>query len=181
MKELIPLCNEKDEVVGSIEKEYLHGLTKEGAIKPYHRSVQIFILNSELKLLVHKTSEMKGDKGGKWNVSASGHVIAGENYEDAAVREVLEEASIRVRKKDLNMLTQIPGNKYTGWEHARVYYVITNKNIAMNSEASDWFYAPLNEVKDKLDRKELPFSKVFSVLFQFLWNRMKGVGSIVRR
>lgn len=181
MKELIPLCNEKDEVVGSIEKEYLHGFTKGGAITPYHRSVQIFILNPKLQLLVHKTSEAKGEKGGFWNVSASGHVINGENYEDAAIREVFEETSIRIRKNDLNMLTQIPANKYTGWEHARVYYIITNKNIGMNSEVEDWFYASLNDIKEKLDKKGLPFSKVFEFSFQFLWNKMKGIGTILRK
>jgi isopentenyldiphosphate isomerase len=181
-KEQVPLCNENDEVIGSIDKNYLHQFVASGKIKPFHRSVQIFILNSKMELLVHKTSLSKGkDKGNKWTVSASGHVMAGENYEDGAVREVKEETSIKIKKKDLRVLTTFKGGDYSGWEHAMVYYVITNKKPIMNAEASDWFFAPLKDVKEKLDKKELPFSKVFKALFKLLWARMSKAGEMVKR
>ncbi|MDO8574308.1 MAG: NUDIX domain-containing protein, partial [bacterium] len=58
-----------------------------------YRIVQIFLFNSKRQLLIQKRSKnVRG--GGKWDQSAGGRVDEGENYNEAARRELKEELGI---------------------------------------------------------------------------------------
>jgi isopentenyldiphosphate isomerase len=160
--------------IGIVKKNHFGSI-----LVPYHRSVQVFIVNPKLEVLVHQTSSLKGKKAGQWTVSASGHVSADESYEIAAIREVFEEVGIRIKNKDLIFLTKVNANKYTGWEHAIAYYVITDANTSRNEETADWFFAPIDEVKKAIDNKSfltkyrVKISPVFQFLFKDLWEKLK--------
>lgn len=83
--ELIDLIDEHDRVVGTTVKEAAH------AKRLPHRvaAVLVFTEAGELYVQVHKKS------GGKFDHSVGGHVIKGEDYQTAAVREADEELGIR--------------------------------------------------------------------------------------
>lgn len=53
-------------------------------------AVQLFLLNPEGRLLLQQRVKDK-ENGGLWDKSVGGHVLAGESFEDAFVRETAEE------------------------------------------------------------------------------------------
>jgi len=85
----IDIVNEKDEVVG---KELKSRKEKMGFIS---RVVAIIVKNSEGKIIICKRSLKKENDPGKFDLSACGNVDAGENYEEAAERELMEETGIK--------------------------------------------------------------------------------------
>lgn len=58
-----------------------------------HKIVLILLRNRENKIYIHKRAQGK-KFAGLWSVSTAGHVLAGESFEDAALRELDEELGI---------------------------------------------------------------------------------------
>jgi len=86
---------------------------KTGAIKPreevhrdgdWHRAVYVWILNSKKELLLQKRSPEKDSHPNFWDISAAGHVLAGKNSLETAVREVEEELGLKIKESDLEYL-----------------------------------------------------------------------------
>jgi isopentenyl-diphosphate delta-isomerase len=59
-----------------------------------HKVVLVALKNRENKIYIHKRAQGKIFSG-LWSISASGHVLAGESFEDAAMRELAEELGIK--------------------------------------------------------------------------------------
>jgi isopentenyl-diphosphate Delta-isomerase len=59
-----------------------------------HRAVAIFLINSSGEILLQQRSFSDDWLPGKWTISATGHVRAGENPSDASIRELKEELGI---------------------------------------------------------------------------------------
>ena len=171
MSELIWLCDEHDNPLGSIDRDLVH---RELATNPrYHRSVQVFVLNSGYELLSHRVSAIKGKDVGMWNVSASGHVLHPETYEQGAVREVMEENRIRVSERELQLIRKIQGGRHTGYEHAGVYFVISDQEPRMNEEADALDYFSLDDVRTTLADGSRLYTPVFRILFPMLEERLR--------
>lgn len=88
----ILIVDEKDNVIGSSEKEY--------AIKhsQVRRISRIFVFNNNGELFIQKRKTGLTLSGGKWDQSAGGHVDVGETYKQAAERELKEELGIKAAK-----------------------------------------------------------------------------------
>ncbi|MEK7153645.1 MAG: NUDIX domain-containing protein, partial [Patescibacteria group bacterium] len=82
------IVNDRDEVVGSATKReaWEQGLT--------HRIVRIMLENSKGEILLQHRSPTKDIFPDCWDNSAAGHVDTGEDYDEAAVRELKEELGI---------------------------------------------------------------------------------------
>jgi isopentenyldiphosphate isomerase len=87
--ELFDLINEDDVVVGRVRRGEAH---RNRAL--LHRSVQVLVLSSDGRLLLQRRSQQKDLFPGYYCASASGHVMAGEEYAQTAAREVVEELGI---------------------------------------------------------------------------------------
>jgi isopentenyldiphosphate isomerase len=61
-----------------------------------HRAVAVAVFSSDGRLLVHRRSDTKDVWPGQWDIAAGGVVAAGEDYLDAARREVAEELGVEV-------------------------------------------------------------------------------------
>lgn len=71
----------------------------------YHKAVVLFIINSNNEVLLQKRSQNKKLWPNMWDISAGGHVLAGEYGFEAAIREVKEELGIDgIRIKDILFL-----------------------------------------------------------------------------
>ena len=69
-----------------------------------HRSAHIWIYNSKGEILLQHRAKTKHLYPDMWDISAAGHVSAGEEPIVSAVRELEEELGIKVKKEDLELL-----------------------------------------------------------------------------
>ena len=60
----------------------------------HHMGAHICVFNSEGKMLIQKRQAAKSGYGGRWDLSAGGSSLAGENSRQTAHRELLEEIGI---------------------------------------------------------------------------------------
>lgn len=87
-EETIDMINEYDEVVGrtTIAEAYRANIP--------HRVVYIFMFNEGGDMLLQRRSKTKSYYPDAWSTAAGGHVAAGETYDQAALREVVEELGV---------------------------------------------------------------------------------------
>lgn len=80
------------------ERSYVH----EKGIK--HRTAHLWILRrrgEELQILLQKRSRTKDSFPGEYDISSAGHIPAGEDFEESALRELSEELGITACGEDL--------------------------------------------------------------------------------
>lgn len=90
------VLNEMGEFTGTVaSREECH---KKGL---YHKAVVVFIVNSKNEVLIQKRSSNKKLWPNKWDITAGGHVDAGEFGFQAVIREAKEEIGIDINVNDL--------------------------------------------------------------------------------
>jgi len=85
----IAIVNDDDEIIGSATKQQAW---EQGLL---HRVVRIMIHNKAGQILLQHRTPTKDIFPDCWDNSSAGHVDAGEDYDDAAYRELEEELGIR--------------------------------------------------------------------------------------
>jgi len=85
-----------------------------------HRSVLILLYDQGGKVYLQKRAAAKQFYPGRYDVSASGHVKAGESRLDAAVRELHEELGITAREP--RMIAVTPASPLTGYEFVTLFH-----------------------------------------------------------
>ncbi len=83
-----------------------------------HRAVHMLLFNSAGELLLQKRSIWKDRNPGRWDSSAAGHVDSGEEYLQAAEREMREELGIEA--PPLTKLGKLTPCEQTGYEFIEV-------------------------------------------------------------
>ena len=73
----------------------------------WHRSVHVWITTPGGLLLLQRRSLEKENHPGLWDISAAGHLSAGEDSIAAAVREVEEEIGLRIAPRELRFLATL--------------------------------------------------------------------------
>ena len=91
-EELIDIVDDDDNIIRQATWDEMHkkGLT--------HRSANVFVFNSKGEIFVHKRAKNLALYPGIHDVKMGGIAKAGESYEDAAKRELKEEAGIENTK-----------------------------------------------------------------------------------
>jgi len=97
-EELVDVVDDDDRVIATVTR------TEMRAKRLQHRGVSIAVLSSDGRLLVHKRADDKDIWPGWWDMAAGGVVAAGENYTDAARRELAEELGVDVDPAALESL-----------------------------------------------------------------------------
>jgi len=67
----------------------------------WHRAAHVWIVTPDGRLLLQRRSRRKENYPALWDVSAAGHLSAGETAVDAAIREVAEELGLRITPEEL--------------------------------------------------------------------------------
>jgi 16S rRNA (adenine1518-N6/adenine1519-N6)-dimethyltransferase len=111
--EMFDVVDESDQVLRQASRHEVH---KNGW---RHRAVHIFVFNRAGELFLQKRSRWKDVHPSRWDSSAAGHLNAGEDYEETALREVREEMGVEVGRVEL--LARIEANAMTGWEFVRLF------------------------------------------------------------
>lgn len=84
----IAIVDQQDRIIGAADR------AEARAKGLRHRIVRVFILNAAGNVLLQRRGLHLQDSPGKWDQSAGGHVDEGEDYRQAALREVAEELGI---------------------------------------------------------------------------------------
>jgi len=149
--EYLDLVDSEDRVIGKTLEKGVHDRME------FHRGVQIFIFSSG-KMLVEKRSKKKETYPGYYNAGVSGHVMAGETYDDAAVRELREETGIEGAKPVF--VAKVKATRKTLNTFLHVYELHYDGTIVNNpSEAELFEWMSLDEIRVR--SKNEPFVPLF--------------------
>ena len=91
MPELVDVVDTDDRVLGRATRAEMR---RDNLL---HRAVYILVFNARGELFVHRRTESKDVYPGLWDVTIGGVVAAGEDYLDAARREIGEEIGVVAR------------------------------------------------------------------------------------
>ena len=89
MDEIFEIVDDFNNVIGIAPRSQCHG--NPGLC---HRTAHVVVLNELGDILLQKRSNDKDIQPGKWDSAVGGHLIVGETFEEAAVREMNEELGI---------------------------------------------------------------------------------------
>ena len=122
MEEYFDVLNERGHYLNIKEtREKCH---KEGL---WHKAVAIFVINSKEEVLLQKRSPNKKMWPNMWDVTAGGHVLAGEFGFQAVIRELKEELGIELNKNDITFIGSAISSNIKGDmtdNHFNEYYIV---------------------------------------------------------
>jgi len=110
--ERFPVVSTEDRVLRSVARGEVHGNNL------LHRAIHILIFHKNGEIYLQKRSRWKDRHPLLWDSSAAGHVDAGEDYDEAAKRELKEELGIEV---ELEKICKLPATEQTGHEFIWLY------------------------------------------------------------
>jgi 16S rRNA (adenine1518-N6/adenine1519-N6)-dimethyltransferase len=111
-EERFAVVDERDQVIGDSPRATVH------ANNLLHRAVHILLFNGAGELFLQKRSRLKDRHPNVWDSSAAGHVDAGEEYDEAARRELDEELGVSA---ELERIVKLPASDNTGQEFIWLY------------------------------------------------------------
>ncbi len=111
--EMLDIVDAHNRVIGCAPRREVHRLGLR------HRAVHMLIQDAEGRLYLQRRAPHKDVDPDLWDTSAAGHVDRGEDYLDAARRELHEELGLT--DVDLHPLCDLPARAETGEEFVRVY------------------------------------------------------------
>ena len=133
-EEHFDILDDKGELTGEIRsKSDAHG---KGLI---HRTAHVWLLNPKKELLLQKRSLNKTAYPGLWDISAAGHISAGQTSLEAAKRETEEELGLSLPDSTFKYL-------FTVEEH-----IILNNGTYINNEFQDVYLVHLETEPQKLN------------------------------
>ncbi len=119
MAELFDLYDEHDSPLG--ETKLRSDVHRDG---DWHRTVHIYVINLQGEVLVQLRSPHKDQKPNLWQTHFGGHVAAGKDYDETAVRELEEEIGLCVDLEDLHLLEKHSHSYENNSEHSKIYYYL---------------------------------------------------------
>lgn len=158
-EELFDIVDELDRVIGQMPRSQVH------AQKRLHRAVHIFVFKTSGEMLIHLRSPDKDEQPNKWTSSASGHLSAGEDYDETAHRELEEEIGLA---GELEFLHKFAASPETSYEFTGLYRLITDDEPTFNpTEITRGEYVTLKELQQRIETERTSFSSAFLVLFEW--------------
>jgi 16S rRNA (adenine1518-N6/adenine1519-N6)-dimethyltransferase len=128
--EIFDVVDEHDRIIDRKPRSEVH------ANQWMHRAVHVFVFNRKGDLLLQKRSMLKDAHPGVWDSSVAGHLDAGEDYEQAAARELDEEMGIQ-SDHPLSEIARLAPSEATGWEHVRLFRVDHHGSVRFPSAEID--------------------------------------------
>lgn len=161
MKDVFDIVNEKDEIIGQTERSEAHA---KGLM---HRASHVWIFNKKGEFLLQKRSAGKDTCPNMWTSSVCGHVDAGESYEDAAVREIIEEIGLEEAPtiKEIGYEKAVPE---TAMEFTKLYIAKSEGPFRFpEDEISELRWVSIEE----MDRMILEEGETVAGVLKYLWSK----------
>lgn len=162
--EIFDVVDENDAVIDQKPRGHIHanGLR--------HRAVHILLYNKQGQLYLQRRAPGKDTFPNCWDSSCSGHVDSGEDYDEAAARELVEELGVSLNRIiGFERLFKLEACAQTGHEFIWVYHGICEGPFYTNPAEiaeSRFFNA------DEIDQNLAANSADFAAAFAFLWPRL---------
>jgi len=167
VEEWFDVVDAADKVIGRELRATVH------ARKLYHRSVHIFVFDSQGRVLIQKRSMLKDSNPGRWTTSCSGHVDSGEVYDVAALRELREEIGIDASQSVPVFLFQVKPCRETGFEFSNVYRLQWNGSVRPDpAEVTQLQWLPVPVLEEWIREEPHAFARSFC----FLWKKVQAPG-----
>lgn len=143
----------------------------------WHKAVHIWIINHNGDILLQRRCATKDSNPNMLDISSAGHLTAGDNSLDGAVRELKEELNIDVKPEELLFIKTLKrSSKYTETfinnEFDDLYILKTTKSIEdmkyQEEEISEIFFVPYKEFKKMVNDRQpdlLRHDEEFKILF----------------
>jgi isopentenyldiphosphate isomerase len=145
--ELVDHLDDHGGVVGAVTRKEMR------ARNLRHRTVAVAVLSSRKELLVHRRADCKDVWPSRWDLAFGGVVGAGEAWEDAAARELFEEAGVHAPLEYLGEEAYEDGDVR---ELARVYLARCDGPFRhADGEVTETAWVPLQELCGWVSRHEL--------------------------
>ena len=96
---MIDILNEHGEKTGRVAPR-----TEVHANGYWHKVVIIAVIDEQNRILLQQRGQDRATNPGKWDISAAGHIEAGEDALTSAVRETAEEVGIEAAAKDFQYI-----------------------------------------------------------------------------
>lgn len=161
MTEYFYVVNEDDEVIGKASRDECHESNK-----LIHRSVYIFVLNPKNEIFIQRRSLHKDLYPGYYTGSATGHVDFGEDYDDAARRELKEELGI---DGSLKRLCKFKSFSDVEREISVLYLCQYNGPINFDKEEiTEGLFLSVEEIKNDIEHGNKKFANGFKLAFKEL-------------
>jgi len=155
-EEIFDVCDANDRVIGQAPRSDVH------ARRLLHRAVHIFVLNTRGELLIHKRSATKDEYPLCYTSSASGHLGAGETYDEAAPRELEEELGLTT---PIEYLASFRGGPELAMEHTALYRTVTDAPLHPDpGEIAEVEFLPVDAIVERVRATPDCFTPPFRVL-----------------
>lgn len=125
--EMLDVVNEQGEPTGEqVERTVAHS---QGIL---HRTAHVWIArmcDGRPQILLQKRSMNKDSHPGCYDISSAGHIPAGFDYKESAIRELKEELGIQVKEQDLiecgfrriHFTDEFHGKKFIDNQYSKIY------------------------------------------------------------
>ena len=155
----------------------------------WHRSVNVWLLDGANRLLIQKRAPQKDTFPNRWDASCAGHVDAGEDPGQTAIRELEEELGLIAKPGDLEYLFTVKNSqhvpeRYTDNEHSLVYlWRVDSTNLTFSLQAEEVSEVTWTSISSlELDlaenpEKYSPRPSEYPILFQRFSENLSGEDS----
>jgi len=152
--EFVDILDDQGNSIGSqvtLEEAHRDGL--------WHDAAHVWIYNSKGDVLVQLRTKRKRLYPGLWDISAAGHVSAGETVIAGACRELEEELGIIITSEELAFVAKVPRKFTTDGLNIKEFYNIyllqwdgdPSTLRLQESEVSDVKFIPLEQFEQELN------------------------------
>jgi isopentenyl-diphosphate delta-isomerase len=164
-EEYFDVVDENDEVVEQRTRSEVHRR------KLLHRAVHVFMFRSDGALLIHKRSDTKEEFPSVWTSSCSGHVSAGEDYDNTAVRELQEELGVA---SEVERLQKFSACADTSFEFTVLYQCASDAMVTPDSgEIAAVRWMQVDEISQWMQQSPNDFSPAFCLLFRWFMGKVR--------
>lgn len=139
--------------------------TKEGE---YHLAVRVWIVNNKNKLLIQRRQFDSKTWPGMWECAAAGSAILGDNSEETAIKETMEEIGLDISEDTLEPIFSVKfkngfDDNYLVRREVNIQYLTLE-----DEEVVDVKWASMDEIREMVNKEEfIPFpflERIFDII-----------------
>ena len=163
MEEKLVLVNEKDEILGLMEKMQAH---ENGIL---HRAFSVFLFNSKGEMLLQKRASEKYHSPNQWTNACCSHPRIEENYVDAAHRRLREELGINCEISEKFYFIYKADVGQNLWEHEldHVFTGVYEGDFNLDlEEVSEVRYISMENLDQEIKQNPEHFTEWFKIILE---------------